>query len=122
MGKVLSIFMLIVPLVAFAGHGDVIEVQLTEDCSVAEYVKIKDDFNEQWGKKNGYLSEVFVPVQSDNLISLYWVGRTANAAAFGKAWDQWRNDLGDANSVASKLWARFQACSKNMSRTGYDVL
>jgi len=122
MGKMLSVLLLFVPLVAVAGHGDVIEVQLSEDCSLSDYLQIKDDFNEQWGKKNGYLSEVFVPIQSDNLVSLYWVGRTANAEAYGKAWDQWRNDLNKTGSVAAKLWARFLACSKNLSRTGYDVL
>ena len=122
MGKLLRFVLLFVPLAAFADHGDVIEVQLNEDCSVAKYLEIKDDFNQQWGKKNGYRAEVYVPIQSDNLISLYWVGKSANAAAFGKAWDQWRNDLNKSDSVASKLWGRFQACSKNVSRNGYDVL
>ncbi|MDH3588355.1 MAG: hypothetical protein OEQ74_03005 [Gammaproteobacteria bacterium] len=122
MWKILSVLLLFIPLVAVAGHGDVIEVQLSEECSLSDYLQIKDDFNAQWGKKNGYMAEVFVPIQSDNLVSLYWVGRTANAAAYGKAWDQWRNDLNKSGSVAAKLWTRFQACSKNLSRTGYDVL
>ena len=122
MGKFLSIILLIVPLAAFADHADVIEVQLNQGCSLAEYLKIKDDFNDQWGRKNGYRADVYVPIQSDNLVSLYWVGKSADAAAFGKAWDTWRNDLNKSGSVPAKLWARFQACSTNMSRNGYDVL
>ena len=40
------------PRAASADYMDVIEVKLSEKCSVQEYVAIKDDFNEQCGKKN----------------------------------------------------------------------
>ena len=121
MKKLLCALLLMLPIGAFADHVDVIEVLLNEGCSVPEYVAIKDDFNEQWAKKYGYKAEVLVPLQSNNLTSLFWVGRSANAAGFGKAWDQWRNDLTDPKSVASKLWARFLDCSTNMGRRGYDA-
>ncbi len=121
MKKLLCALLLMLPISAFADHIDVIEVQLNEGCSVSEYVAIKDDFNEQWGAKNGYQSEVLVAIQSNNLTSLFWVGRTDNAAGFGNAWDQWRTDLTDPESVASKLWARFLDCSTNVARRGYDV-
>jgi hypothetical protein len=121
MKKLLCALLLALPIGAFADHIDVIEVQLNEGCSVSEYVAIKDDFNAQWGAKNGYQSEVLVAIQSNNLTSLFWVGRTENAAAFGNAWDQWRNDLTDPESVASKLWVRFLDCSTNVARRGYDV-
>ncbi len=121
MKKILFTMLIISPLGALADHIDVIEVQLHEGCSVATYTAIKDDFNSQWGAMNGYQSEVLVPLQSDNLVSLFWVGRTANAAAFGNAWDVWSKDLTDPDSIASKLWARFLDCSTNVSRRGYDV-
>lgn len=121
MKKLLAICLMALPFGALADHIDVIEVQLNEGCSVQEYVAIKDDFNSQWGSKNGYRSEVFVAIQSHNLTSLYWVGRSANAAAFGKAWDQWRDDLNNPDSVAAKLWARFVECSTNVGRRSYDV-
>lgn len=121
MKKIFLTLMLMVPISAFADHIDVIEVQLKDGCTFAQYLAIKDDFNAKWGSKNGYRSEVFMPIQSQNLVSFYWVGRSASAAAFGKAWDQWRTDLQDANTIAAKLWARFEACSTNMSRRGYDV-
>jgi len=121
MKRLLLAVLLLSPIGALADHIDVIEVKLNDGCSVAEYVAIKDDFNEHWGAKNGYHSEVLVPIQSNNLISLFWVGRSDNAAAFGSAWDQWRDDLADADSVASKLWARFLKCSTNVGRRSYDV-
>jgi hypothetical protein len=121
MRKFLFVILTILPIAAFADHIDVIEVKLNEGCSMATYVAIKDDFNKQWGAKYGYQSEVLMPIQSSNLISLYWVGRSDNAAAFGKAWDQWRDELADPDSVASKLWARFLDCSTNVGRRGYDV-
>ena len=121
MKRLLLAMLIIAPVSVLADHIDVIEVQLNEGCTVAEYVAIKDDFNDQWASKYGYQSEVFVPIQSNNLVSLFWVGRSDNAAAFGKAWDQWRDDLMDPGSIASKLWARFLDCSVNVGRRGYDV-
>ncbi len=109
------------PLSAGAEYMDVIRVTLNDDCSVQQYVQIKNDFNEQWGKNNGYRAEIAVPIQNDDLVSIFWVGRAANAAAFGAAWDAWRDALDDSGSVAAKLWARIQKCSVNQSRSGYDV-
>jgi len=48
------------PLSAGAEYMDVIQVTLNEDCSVQQYVQIKNDFNEQWGKNNGYRAEIAV--------------------------------------------------------------
>ena len=121
MKRLIFAFVLLCPIGAFADHIDVIEFTLNEGCSMPKYLAIKDDFNEQWGAKNGYRSEVLVPIQSNNLTSLFWIGRSDNAATYGKAWDQWRDDLEDPDSVASKLWARFLECSTNIGRRGYDV-
>jgi hypothetical protein len=52
---------------------------------------------------------------------MFWVGRSKNAAAYGKAWDTWRDGQADPSSVAAKLWGRFQECSTNLGRRGYDV-
>ena len=104
-----------------AGHMDVIQVSLKDGCTVAQYAAIAQDFNKDWGKKHGYKAEVVVPIQSEELVSIFWVGRSANAAAFGAAWDAWRDALPDAKSTAAKLQARFDACSTNTSRNGYDV-
>jgi len=62
-----------------------------------------------------------VPIQNDDLVSIFWVGRAASAAAFGAAWDAWRDALPDSGSVAAKLWARIQKCSVNQSRSSYDI-
>ncbi len=121
MKKILCALLLTLPIGAFADHMDVIEVQLNEGCSLSTYLAIKDEFNEQWAKKYNYHAEVLVPIQSNNLTSLFWVGRSANAAVFGKAWDQWNADLMDDDSVASKLWARFLECGTNIGRRGYDA-
>lgn len=121
MKRFICICLLALPIGALADHIDVIEVKLNEGCDLPTYLAIKDDFNKLWGAKNGYHSEVLAPIQSNNLVSLYWIGRTDNAAAFGKAWDQWRDDLGDPDSVVAKLWVRFVDCSTNVGRRGYDV-
>jgi hypothetical protein len=122
MKKVILIALLSFPFATFADHMDVIQMQLGDGCSVAQYVAIMKDFNEQWGKDYGYSAELAVPLQSDDLVSLFWVGRTANAEAFGKAWDAWRDAQSDPTSLAAKLQARFNACGENnAARRSYDV-
>ena len=93
---------------------------MTGKCTFEKYLAIVADFN-QWGATYGYSAKVAAPLQSDNLTTYFWVGETKDAAAFGAAWDAWRNDLGDAKSTPAKLWTRFQECSTNMQRRGYDV-
>lgn len=119
MKKLLCIVLLALPIGAFADHVDVIEFQLKEGCSMSTYLVIAADFNEKWGKANGYRSEILTPIQSHNMESLYWVGRSASTEAFGKAFDQWSKDLKDPDSIASKLAERFAECSDNVGRRGY---
>jgi hypothetical protein len=121
MKTILSVMLLGLPMVAFADYVDVIEFKLNDGCKLETELQNMRDFNTQWGVKNGYKAEILTPVQSPNLTSLFWVGRTKDAATFGKAWDTWSNELKDPNTVASKLLARFVACGTNLSRRGYDV-
>jgi hypothetical protein len=113
--------LLALPLSVAADHLDVIEVKLKANCSVDTYLQIARDFNTNWAAQHDYRAEVLVPIQSHNLESLFWVGRSKSAAGFGAAWDAWRNDLANPESVAAKLWARFGECSANVSRRGYDT-
>ncbi|MBT8149013.1 MAG: hypothetical protein HKO71_04255 [Pseudomonadales bacterium] len=115
------VIILALPCFSQADHLDVIEVQLNPDCDFNTYLAITKDFNEKWAKDYNYRAEVLMPLQSHTLDSLFWVGRSANAAAFGKAWDAWRNELGNEKSVAAKLWARFEQCSSNVARRSYDA-
>jgi hypothetical protein len=121
----IATFLLLVPfllaLPAAAGHLDVIQVKLREGCSLAQYLSIVKDFNAQWGQKNGYTAELAVPIQNDDLVHVFWLGRTADTAAFGRAWDVWRSEITDSASVAGKLNARFTGCSENVSRNGWDL-
>lgn len=111
---------LLLPLPAVAEHMDVIEFQMKEGCSFGEYMEIVADFN-KWGKSYGYQTKIAVPLQSSNLVSMYWLGTSANAAAFGKAWDAWRDGQSDPDSVPAKLQARFSNCEDNVGRRGYDI-
>lgn len=121
MNKVILSILLFIPMSVSAEYLDVIKFRLTDACTFGEYLQIANDFNTQWAKDNGYSSRVAMPLQNDNLKDLYWIGTAANAEAFGKAWDTWRDALGDPESTAAKLWARFQVCSVNLERTGYDL-
>lgn len=120
MKKILIAAFFLLPLNAVAEHMDVIEFEMLDGCAMDQYMAIVQDFN-KWGKDFGYQAKVAFPVQSNNLTSVYWLGTSANAATFGKAWDAWRDAQADADSVPAKLAARFAACSKNLGRRGYDV-
>jgi hypothetical protein len=84
-------------------------------------MEIVNDFNSDWGEENGYKASIAMPLQNENLVSMYWLGTTKDAATFGKAWDTLRDAQSDPESVEAKLWARFQACSINLGRSGYDI-
>ena len=120
--RLVMIAILLTPLSASAEYLDVIQVKLKEGCTLDKYVAIKNDFNEQWGKSHGYQAEVASPVQSTDLASIFWSGRTASAESFGRAWDVWRTELSNPKSVASKLNERFEKCTDNTGRRGYDLL
>ena len=120
MKKTVLAFIMFLPLSVSAEHMDVIEFEMLEGCSFDKYMEIVEDFND-WGKGYGYNAKIAVALQSNNLTSYYWLGTSKNAATFGKAWDAWRDALGDSESTPAKLWARFQECTVNLGRRGYDV-
>ena len=99
---------------------DVIENEFVNGCTIAKLLPIVADFNE-WGKAYGYQAEIAVPLQSDSLSNVFWLGTSKDAATFGAAWDAWRDGQADPKSVPAKLQARFSECTVNKSRRSYDV-
>ena len=121
MKKILLAALFLLPFSLMADYLDVIQSELKEGCTLNQYLEIMKDFNEQWGKNNAYHGEVLTPIQSDDLKSVYWIGRSSGAQAYGKAWDTWRDEAADPDSVAGKLQARFTACTVDLSRHGYEI-
>lgn len=121
MKKLLCCLLFLAPTSAFAGHMDVIGFKLNEGCTVQKYLAIVSEFNTTWGASHAYNARVAVPLQSASVDTLYWLGETSNAAAFGSAWDTWRDALADPKTPEAKLQARFDACGAIVTREGYDV-
>jgi phospholipase/lecithinase/hemolysin len=119
MRKLIALFVLAIPMAAQADYVDVIAAKMTGACSMAKYLQIVKDFDEQWGKSHNYKVEILVPQQSADVHTFYWVGRAANAEAFGRGLDAWNAAQADPNSAPSKLMARFRECSTNSSRGGF---
>lgn len=119
MKKLIALFVLAFPMAAQADYVDVIASKMTGACSMAKYLQIVKDFNEQWGKSHNYTVEILVPQQSADVHTFYWVGRTANAQAFGKGLDEWNAAQADPNSGPAKLMARFRECTTSSSRAGF---
>ena len=120
MKKLIALFVLAFPMAASADYVDVIAGQLKPGCSMSKYLQIVKDFNEQWAKEYGYKAEVLMPLQSKDLATFFFVGRVADAAAFGKGLDAWNAAQADANSTPAKLMARFRECTTGESRAGYQ--
>lgn len=120
MRKMMLAALLFLPMAASADHMDVIEFKMLEGCSFEQYMEIVGDFNE-WGADFGYRAQIAVPLQNENLESMYWLGTSKDAATFGKAWDTWRDAQSDPDSAPAKLSARFLACTENLGRWGYDI-
>ncbi len=121
MKKTILAVLLCLPLAASAEYMDVIGFKLLDGCSFEKYMEIVNDFNSDWGDANGYNARVAMPIQNDDLVTMYWLGTTKDAATFGKVWDTWRDALSNPDSIEAKLWARFQECEINLDRSGYDI-
>ena len=113
------IILISVPFYTFADHLDVIQMELNKGCDFNQFMAIKTDFNSNWAKDYDYKVELLIAVQSNDLKSIFWVGRSSDAVAFGKGWEAWVSDLGKSGSVAAKLNARFEKCVTNMSRRSF---
>lgn len=120
MKKLLLAACLLLPTTASAEHWDVIAFKMTGKCSFEKFMGVVSDFN-QWGAGHGYSAKIAAPLQSDDLETYFWIGSSADAATFGAAWDAWRDAQADANSTPAKLQKRFDECSENLRRDGYDV-
>jgi hypothetical protein len=60
-------------------------------------------------------------MMSQDVNTVYWVGRIKNAEAFGAGLERWRRESADANSVAGKLNARMIQCVTWGSRGGFTT-
>ena len=120
MKKLIPSILLALPLAASAGHMDVIEMEIIDSCSMPKLLDILQDFN-KWGESHGYQAEIAVPIQSNNLTSVFWIGRSESTAAFGAAFDSWEADLANKGSVPAKLNARFEDCTTNVARRAYTL-
>jgi len=121
MKKTIALLLLAVPAVACADYVDVLSAKLKDGCSVATLQLIVKDFNETWAKEGTYKAELLVPMLSQDVHTLYWVGRVKNAEAFGSGLERWRREAMDANSVAGKLNARMNQCVNWGSRGGFTT-
>lgn len=121
MKKMILIAAMLFSAPAAANTLDVISSKLKAGCTFSNYLSITKDFNDTWGKAHGYNAQLMLPVHSSDTSLVIWVGTTASAEAFGKAWDAWRNALANPNTTEAKLQARFDACTTQVSRANYDT-
>ncbi len=104
--------------VAKADMWDVLEITLSEKCTVEKYLKLVDDFNEYY-KDKGYQAEILLPLHTQNQAAIFWIGRTKNSEDFGKAYDHWLAGQAQDGSAVDKLSDRFADCGTTTSRSSF---
>jgi hypothetical protein len=117
-GRILAVVLLISPLIAAAGHLDVIAFMPNDSCTFDKVMAITRNVNHR-GAKNGDVAEILAPIKSNELVQIHWAGGSKDTATFGRPWGAWRKAQADLNSAESR--ARFEARTVNTSRVGYDT-
>ncbi len=105
-------------MTAKAEMWDVLEITLSEKCTVEKYLKLVDDFNEYY-KDKGYQAEILLPLHTENQAAIFWIGRTKNSEDFGKAYDHWLAGQAQDGSAVDKLSDRFADCGTTTSRSSF---
>ena len=121
MRKLIASLLLVVPTVACADYVDVLSGKLKEGCSVATVAQIVKDFNATWAKEGTYKAELLVPMMSQDLGTVYWVGRTKSAEVFGAGLERWMKESTDASSDAGQIRVRMERCVTWGSRGGFTT-
>jgi hypothetical protein len=110
---------LFAPVVASADYLDVIATKLKDNCSLAEYNKVIEEFRGvMTSEKYSYSVEIAVPFTGPELDVVYWIGRTKDIATFGVENGRWDQALANAKSPEAKVNAKLEKCSVNVRRTG----
>ena len=120
MKKLLAALLLLMPMASVADHYDVIEFKLKPTCSMTTYMAIVKEFN-MWAKDHGYQTEIAVKIHQADPGTHIWLGLSANAGAFGKAYDSWTAEVAKAGTVPSGLSKRFGECTELVNRRSYDA-
>ena len=109
----------VAPQVAAADYVDAITNKLNDGCTMEKYMKTVEEFHGVM-KSQGYTyrAEIMVPVTSQQLDVVYWVGRTTDMATFGAEYSKWLKALENPSSPESKVNAKLTACSTNVNRSG----
>lgn len=115
----LAIVLLFVPLAASAQYLDVIGNELKEDCSLDEYLKVVEAFRGVMKAEGySYTVEIAQPHSSENLSTIWWIGRTKDLVTYASDYTKWEMALAKPGSRESKVNDKLNDCSKNISRSG----
>jgi hypothetical protein len=110
---------LLAPLAAHADYLDVITTKLNAGCTLDKYTSVVQEFRGvMTSQKYKYTVEIAVPFVSNDLSVVYWIGREANAAAFGQETDRWNAAIAKPDTPEAKVNAKIAACGVNESRSG----
>lgn len=115
----LVITALAVPLSASAQYVDVIVSELTDQCTLEQYLPVVEEFRGVMSSQGyGYTVEILQPLTGEDVNVLYWVGRTKDFATFGADYSKWEAALQNAGSPEAAVSEKINKCTRNLSRSG----
>ena len=101
---------------------DVIKMELTGNCSVAEIASIKDDFNKIL-KDQGqdYQAEIWQPIESDDTTVVYLVGKAPNFPDFAQEFTDYFEQASKGDTPEAGIEESMLNCRTELSRSGFLV-
>jgi hypothetical protein len=116
---ILALSLFVVAPSVQADYIDVITNKMTGDCTMEKYLATVEEFRGVMSSEGyTYSVEIMTPMTGPDLSQIFWVGRTKDFATFGSNYTKWLTALEKSNSPESKVNAKLNKCSTNLSRSG----
>lgn len=108
---------------ARADYVDAIVNRFVDGCTIQKYTPIVEEFHGVM-KSEGYTyrTEIMQPFYADDVNVVLWVGRVADIGVFGKENAKWQAATQNPNSPESRVLAKLNGCTENVSRSAYQTV
>ena len=118
----LAILMLLGAQVARADYLDVITIRLTPECPLDRYMSVVKEFRSVIERLDyKYTVEISVPLMSNELDVIYWIGREPDLTTFGAETDRWEGEVAKGGTPEATIDKKLDACGENVSRSGHHT-
>jgi hypothetical protein len=103
-------------------YADVIEMKLSDDCSLVEMTALKNQFNDVLENKGwDCRAEIWQPIQRQDITTVYWIGRAPSFPDFAQEFTEYFEEATKGNTPEADLETSMANCRVNLSRSGFSI-